>query len=55
MVFTIIPYVLTFGLYNGIFMRCVRLYAYYEEWVYRASSRDSYSPSRVSRQAHYKR
>lgn len=53
MVFSIAPYVLTFGIYNGVFMRCVRLYAYYEEWVYRASSRDSYSPSRVSRQAHH--
>jgi cellulose synthase/poly-beta-1,6-N-acetylglucosamine synthase-like glycosyltransferase len=51
MVFVILPYLLTFGLYNGIFMRCVRLYAYYEEWVYRASTLDSYSPVRVSRQA----
>lgn len=55
MVWTIAPYILTFGLYNGVFMRCVRLYAYWEEWIYRASSRDSYSPSRVSRQAHSKR
>ena len=52
MVFVILPYLLTFGLYNGIFMRCVRLYAYYEEWIYRASTLDSYSPLRVSRQAH---
>jgi cellulose synthase/poly-beta-1,6-N-acetylglucosamine synthase-like glycosyltransferase len=52
MVWSIAPYLLTFGLYNGVFMRCVRLYAYYEEWVHRASSSDSYSPSRVSRQAH---
>jgi cellulose synthase/poly-beta-1,6-N-acetylglucosamine synthase-like glycosyltransferase len=52
MVWSIVPYLLTFGLYNGVLMRCVRLYAYYEEWVHRASSHDSYSPSRVSRQAH---
>lgn len=52
-IFSIAPYVLTFGLYNGVFMRGVRLYSYYEEMVYRASSRDSYSPSRVSCQAHY--
>lgn len=52
MVVSILPYLLTFGLYNGVFMRCVRLYAYYEEWVHRASTRDSYSPLRVSHQAH---
>lgn len=52
MVFSIAPYLLTFGLYNGVFMRCVRLYAYYEEWIHRASTRDSYSPLRVSHQAH---
>ena len=52
MVISITPYLLTFGLYNGVFMRCVRLYAYYEEWVHRASIRDSYSPRRVSYQAH---
>ncbi|HEY5795821.1 MAG TPA: glycosyltransferase [Bosea sp. (in: a-proteobacteria)] len=52
MVFSVAPYLLTFGLYNGVFMRCVRLYAYYEEWVHRASMRDSYSPLRVSHQAH---
>ncbi len=55
MVWTIAPYILTFGLYNGVFMRCVRLHAYWEEWIYRASARDSYSPSRVSHQAHWKR
>lgn len=52
MIISIAPYLLTFGLYNGAFMRCVRLYAYYEEWVHRASIRDSYSPRRVSYQAH---
>lgn len=52
MVLSIAPYLPTFGLYNGVFMRCVRLYAYYEEWVHRASVRDSYSPRRVSYQAH---
>lgn len=53
-IYTVLPYVFTFGIYNGMFMRCVRLYAYCEEWVYRASARDSYSPSRVSRQAYRK-
>jgi len=45
------PYLITFSIYNGIFMRFVRLYAYYEEWVHRRSYQDSYSPSRVSKQA----
>ena len=45
------PYLITFSIYNGVFMRFVRLYAYYEEWVHRRSYQDSYSPSRVSRQA----
>ena len=52
MVWIMAPYLLTFGAFNGIFMRLVRLYAFYEEWVFRASLTDSYSPSRVSLQAH---
>lgn len=51
MVRSIAPYLLTFGFYNGVFMRCIRIYSYYEEWVHRASMRDSYSPLRVSRQS----
>lgn len=51
MVWTIAPYLLTFNLYNGVFMRLVRLYAYYEEWVHRRSYQDSYSPSRITKQA----
>ena len=50
-VLTIAPYVLTFGLFNGVFMRMVRFYAYYEEWIHRASFHDTYSPTRVTRQA----
>jgi cellulose synthase/poly-beta-1,6-N-acetylglucosamine synthase-like glycosyltransferase len=51
MVRVIGPYIITFSIYNGIFMRFVRLYACYEEWVHRRSYHDSYSPSRVSKQA----
>lgn len=51
MVWTVTPYLLTFSFYNGIFMRLVRLHAYYEEWVHRRSYQDSYSPSRVTKQA----
>lgn len=50
-ILAVAPYLLVFGLYNGVFMRLVRLYAYWEEWVYRRSFEDSYSPSRVGRQA----
>lgn len=50
-VMTVAPYVLTFSLFNGIFMRLVRLYSYYEEWVHRRSYQDSYSPSRVANQS----
>jgi hypothetical protein len=51
MVWAIAPYLLTFSLYNGVFMRLVRLYAYYEEWIHRRSYKDSYSPSRITKQA----
>jgi cellulose synthase/poly-beta-1,6-N-acetylglucosamine synthase-like glycosyltransferase len=51
MVWTIAPYLLTFGMFKGMFMRLVRFYAYYEEWVHRASYNDTFSPSRVTRQA----
>jgi hypothetical protein len=38
---------LTFGPYNGYFMRGVRIYAYMEELLFLASYRDSYVPKRV--------
>jgi cellulose synthase/poly-beta-1,6-N-acetylglucosamine synthase-like glycosyltransferase len=51
MVLAIAPYLLTFNIFNGVLMRFVRLYAYYEEWVHRRSFQDSYSPSRVTNQS----
>lgn len=51
MIWTIAPYLLTFSIFNGMFMRLIRFYAFYEEWVHRASYHDTYSPSRVTRQA----
>ena len=51
MIRAIVPYLLVFGVFNGVFMRLVRLYAYFEEWVYRMSYKDSYSPSRVAKQS----
>jgi cellulose synthase/poly-beta-1,6-N-acetylglucosamine synthase-like glycosyltransferase len=50
MIRNIFPYIFTFNIFNGIFLRFVRLYAYYEEWVHRRSYQDSYSPSRVTNQ-----
>jgi len=41
------PYAITFGLFNGYFMRFVRLWAYLEEFVFRKSYRDSYVPQRI--------
>ncbi|RYD62731.1 MAG: glycosyltransferase family 2 protein [Verrucomicrobiaceae bacterium] len=43
----LLPFVLTFGIYGGLFMRMVRLYAYLEEMILYASYRDSYVPQRV--------
>jgi cellulose synthase/poly-beta-1,6-N-acetylglucosamine synthase-like glycosyltransferase len=40
-------FALTFGLYNGYFMRAVRIYAYLEEWLFLRSFKDSYVPGRV--------
>ena len=44
---SLITFALTFGLYNGYFMRGVRIYAYLEELLFLASYRDPYVPKRV--------
>lgn len=44
---SLLPFAITIGLYNGYFMRCVRLYAYFEEWLFLRSYRDSYVPQEV--------
>jgi len=43
------PYVPGYSLFNGFVMRFVRLAAYLEEWVFEASYRDTYAPSKVHR------
>lgn len=43
----LLPYVATYGLFNGYVMRWVRIWAYFEEWVLRQSYKDSYVPQRV--------
>ena len=43
------PYVVGYSAFNGLFMRFVRLAAYVEEWVFRASYADTYVPDKVHR------
>src|SRR3990170_50292 len=43
------PYVVGYSLFNGFLMRFVRLGAYLEEWVFEASYRDTFAPSKVHR------
>ena len=51
-----LPYVLYlpgFGLYSGLFMRAVRLWAYLEEWIFDRSRSDNYVPTRVRHARHW--
>lgn len=43
----LLPFAIGFGVFNAYVMRAMRLYAYFEEWVFRASYRDAYVPQRV--------
>lgn len=52
LVWKVAPYLLTYSVAYSFYLRFVRLYAYFEEWVYRKSREDSYVPRRVARQAH---
>jgi cellulose synthase/poly-beta-1,6-N-acetylglucosamine synthase-like glycosyltransferase len=45
----LIPYVPGYSLFNGFFMRFVRLAAYMQEWLFSASYRDTYVPQKVHR------
>jgi cellulose synthase/poly-beta-1,6-N-acetylglucosamine synthase-like glycosyltransferase len=45
----LLPYVPGYSLFNGLFMRFVRLGAYLEEWIFAASYRDTYVPQKVHR------
>ena len=42
-----------YSLFNGIFMRFIRLAAYIQEWIYDASYADSYVPVKVHQQRGY--
>jgi len=45
----LVPYIVGYSLFNGLVMRFVRLAAYLQEWVFEASYRDTYVPSKVHR------
>jgi cellulose synthase/poly-beta-1,6-N-acetylglucosamine synthase-like glycosyltransferase len=42
-----LPYLLGFSIFQSYYMRCVRLWAYIEEWMLFASTRDNYVPEKV--------
>jgi len=43
----LLPYIVGFSLFTGLFMRFVRLAAYLQEWIFDASSKDTYVPEKV--------
>lgn len=45
----LVPYVPGYSLFNGLFMRFVRLGAYLDEWIFEASYQDTYVPRKVHR------
>jgi cellulose synthase/poly-beta-1,6-N-acetylglucosamine synthase-like glycosyltransferase len=44
---SLIFYVPGYSLFNGIYMRFVRLFAYAQEWIFNASADDNYVPEKV--------
>lgn len=43
----LLPFVLGFSVFNGYFMRFIRVSAYLQEWIFRSSYADSYVPDKV--------
>lgn len=43
----LIPYLPGYSIFNSVYMRSVRLAAYLQEWVFKASYRDTYVPDKV--------
>ena len=43
----LIPFVLIYSFFNGVLMRFLRLTAYLQEWLFDASYKDSYVPTKV--------
>ena len=44
---SIIPFIVGYSFFNGMFMRFMRLFAYIQEWVFQASYKDTYVPEKV--------
>ena len=47
----LLPYVVCFGAFQAYLVRCIRLVAYVQEWVFRSSYRDNFVPQRVLNEA----
>ena len=47
----LLPYVVCFGPFQAYLVRCIRLVAYVQEWVFRSSYRDNFVPQRVLNEA----
>ncbi|MEM8836699.1 MAG: glycosyltransferase [Pseudomonadota bacterium] len=45
----LLPFLVGYSLYTGLYMRFVRLGAYLEEWIFSASYQDTYVPNKVHR------
>lgn len=45
--YKLLVYLPGYSLFNGVYMRLVRLAAYIQEWVFRASYQDTYVPDKV--------
>tara|TARA_R110000751_G_scaffold307857_3_gene432943 strand:+ start:94327 stop:95592 length:1266 start_codon:yes stop_codon:yes gene_type:complete len=46
---TLLPYLLGYSIFNGFLMRFIRIAAYMQEWVFKASYKDTYVPDKVHR------
>jgi cellulose synthase/poly-beta-1,6-N-acetylglucosamine synthase-like glycosyltransferase len=44
---SLVPYIFGYSLFNGVYMRFVRLAAYLQEWIFNASANDNYVPEKV--------
>jgi len=45
--YELLPFLIGYSMFNGIYMRFVRLAAYLEEWIFKSSYRDTYVPDKV--------
>lgn len=45
--YELIPFLIGYTVFNGVYMRFVRLFAYMQEWIFQASYKDTYVPDKV--------